>query len=118
MIPAKSPSRQFLLKKRPTRKGVKMTKAPGASILFSDALVEMATHLSGSASFPFFISLNYSLISLIISLAASPTADIVKAEKAYGIIAPINNPAKVVGSKTLTTNDPYSRSELVSIREI
>jgi hypothetical protein len=37
--------------------------------------------------------MNYLLISAIISLAASPTAPIVIAVKAYGSIAPTRSPA-------------------------
>ena len=42
------------------------------------------------------------MISAIISLAASPTADMVRAEKAYGSIAPTKSPAKVIGCKIST----------------
>lgn len=40
---------------------------------------------------------NYLLTSLTISLAAKPTDFMVKAEKAYGNIAPTNNPEKTNG---------------------
>lgn len=40
------------------------------------------------------------------SLAARPTADIVKAEKAYGNIAPTSNPAKAIGVKISTWLSP------------
>ena len=106
MIPVKSPSRHDLLKKRPVKNGAKITRAPGAIILLREALVEMATHLSESGFLSFFyMASNWLLISAIISLAASPTADMVRAEKAYGIIAPMMRPAKVVGSRMLTTKE-------------
>ena len=82
MIPAKRPFTAFLLNSMPTTKGANMTRAPGAIILLSEAFVEMAMHRSGSDGSPSFILMNYYLISAIISLAASPTAAIVKAEKA------------------------------------
>jgi len=46
--------------------------------------------------------MNYLLISAIILLAAWPTADIVSAENAYGIIEPTISPANVTGSSTFT----------------
>jgi len=47
-------------------------------------------------------SANYLLTSITISKAAIPTDFIVKAEKAYGNIAPINKPEKINGAFTLT----------------
>ena len=69
---------------------------------FNEALVEISIHLLKSGSPPFFIPSNYLLISVIISFAALPTAAIVRAENAYGIIEPTINPAKVTGSSTFT----------------
>ena len=96
-MPARRPFKAFLLKSMPVKTGVKMTRAPGPIIFFKEALVEIATQRSGLEGSPCFILTNCSLISVIISLAASPTALIVMAEKAYGIIAPMIRPAKVVG---------------------
>jgi len=48
------------------------------------------------------LSANCYLTSLTISKAAFPTLFMVKAEKTYGIMAPINNPEKIKGVLMLT----------------
>lgn len=57
--------------------------------------------LKSGSSVPAYIpgcSCNYLLTSSTIYNAAFPTDFIVKAEKAYGNIAPINNIANIIGS--------------------
>jgi len=41
MAPARRPLTALWPNKRPAKKGVKITRAPGAIILFSDALVDI-----------------------------------------------------------------------------
>jgi hypothetical protein len=47
-MPASKPLKQSLLNSIPTTNGVKITNAPGAIIIFREALVLIATHLSVS----------------------------------------------------------------------
>jgi len=77
---------------------------------------------SGSAV-PFMIpgfAFNYLLISFTISNAAFPTLFIVKAEKAYGNIAPIKRPEKIKGSviKTVSNNNPCVESSPLSVVQV
>ena len=71
-----------MLNKIPTVSGVSITRAPGAIIFLRDAEVEISIQRFESGLYPFYIPKCYLLISIIISLAASPTALIVSAEKA------------------------------------
>jgi len=76
--------------------GVKITRAPGATISLRDACVEIVTHLAYNGFSVLFripgLSFNCYLISTTISFAAFPTDFIVIAENQYGNIAPSNKP--------------------------
>ena len=92
------------------RIGVPIVNIPGKIISFSDAWVDIATHLSYSGfPVPFIIpgiSLNCLLTSYTISIAALPTAFIANAEKTTGIIPPTNNIAKTGALKILIPSIP------------
>merc|ERR1712072_712507 len=99
--PGNIPANPFGPNNNPKTNGVKITRAPGAIISLRDSLVETAIHLSKSGFLlPAKISpsANCLLTSSTIPLAAFPTDFMVKAEKAYGNIAPNKRPAKISGS--------------------
>ena len=113
----------------PMATGTAMAKRPGKTISLSEALVEMATHFSYSATpsaaskianssgeallmsescfritsralFKAGISLNCLRTSSIIAMAARPTAFMESAEKTKGNIPPIKSPAIISGRDT------------------
>ena len=103
--PAKKPPSMAGLK-QPMSTGTTMARMPGSIISLSAELVEMATHLSysGSASYSMMplISRNWRRTSSTMACAARETAPIVKAANMNGIMAPMNTPATMMGSVSVS----------------
>ena len=109
--PARKPPRALTLMKPKTR-GTTTARAPGMTISFNEAFVEIATQRAESGTTPSSpsrnpgISRNCRLTSSIISCAARPTASIVKAAKRKGSIAPMNNPMNTLTSPIFSERVP------------